>query len=120
MDPIRLAQDASVSVGEAMDGSHPVVQEFRRYSGQMERAFEKNRFDTFQQLSMDRFKLLRNPVGEGTRNTLLQLFRDDVSQWIPRIEQAISKKKEGRAQWLRVTGGVLSPRQSGRKVNEVG
>ena len=46
-----------------MDEYHPVIEEFRRYSGQMEQAFTKNRFDTFRQLSMDRFKLLRQAPG---------------------------------------------------------
>ena len=104
-----------------MNGSDSVFEEFSRYSGYMEQAFDNNRFDAFRQLSMERFALLKRSPAGPERQRLAELFREDTVRWVPRIKRRMSQRRIERSQWNLVTGGVLGPRRkSGRMVNEVG
>lgn len=103
-----------------MEYPHPVIERFWQYREQMEQSFEKNRFDTFQQISVERFKLLRLPKGHPARKRLAELFREDTERWVERLEQQIFKKKAERAKWITVTGRGNRQSRSGRFVNQVG
>lgn len=103
-----------------MTEADTVIAQFKWYSEQMERAFLKNRFETFRHLSADRFGLLGTPEGHVHRQELIALFHQDTGRWVERLEQQIQKKKRKRAQWYVATGGQNSTPPSGRIINQAG